>query len=115
MEMASRNSSKTLTAKVVADTAGITDEPGRSQSVRTLATSRIVVKKRKMPSSMEGRNDFECSRGDNSAIEAAAARSSAAAAIVTLVRSAAYGGSVHNTSKDNLSRLKTVIMIWNLH
>jgi hypothetical protein len=51
--------------------------------------SRIVVKKRKTLNKMEGRNDFECSRGDKSPIATAAARSSIAATIVALVRAAA--------------------------
>ncbi len=60
----------------------MTDEPGRSHSVRALTMSRIVVKKRKTPSKMEGRNDFECSRGDKSPIVTTAAGSVAVATMV---------------------------------
>jgi hypothetical protein len=83
--------------------------PGKSHSVRALAMSQIVVKKRKMLSKIDGRSDFECSRGDKSPIAMVAASSSAAVAMVVRVRNAAYRGSVHKTSRANLSRHSTTM------
>lgn len=74
--------------------------------------SKIVVKKRKKPSKIDGRSDFECSRGDKSPIAMVAARSSAAAAMVARVRNAVYRGSVHKTSRANLSRHSTTIVTY---
>ncbi|TGO07286.1 hypothetical protein BTUL_0296g00020 [Botrytis tulipae] len=92
------------------NTAEVAGEPGRSHSVRALAMSKIVVKKRKTPSKIDGRSDFECSRGDKSPIAMVAARSSAAVAMVARVRNAAYRGSVHKTSRANLSRHSTTMV-----
>jgi hypothetical protein len=88
----------------------VADEPWRSHSVRALAMSKIVVRKRKTFNRIEGRKDFECSRGDKSPIAMAAARSSAAAAIVARVRVAACRGIDHKTSRVNLSRQSTIIV-----
>ena len=89
-ERASRTNKMVLTARAATNTAGVMDVPGRSHSVRALAISRIVVKKRKTFSKIEGRNDFECSRGDKSPIAMVAAKSSDAAAMVARVRDAVY-------------------------
>ncbi|KAK6607377.1 hypothetical protein H4I95_05026 [Botrytis cinerea] len=94
------------------NTAEVADEPGRSHSVRALAMSKIVVKKRKTLSKIDGRSDFECSRGDKSPIAMVAARSSAAVAMVARVRNAAYRGSVHKISRANLSRHSTTMVTY---
>ena len=111
LERPSRTNRRPLTARATMNTGGITVDPGMSHSVRARAISRRVVKNRKTLSKAEGRNDFECSRGDNSPMARAAARSNAAATIVARVRNAAYRGSVHSTSRANLRRQSTTMVI----
>ena len=111
-EIPSRTSKRHFTASAAVKTAGVTDEPGRCHSVRTLAMSKIVVKNRKTFKRTEGRNDFECSTGDKSPIVTIAARSSAAAAMVARVRTAAYRGSVHKTRSANLSKQSTTMVTY---
>lgn len=85
-ERASRRRTTVLTPSDATKTAGMTAEPEMSHSVRALAMSSNIVKKRKTLRRIEGRNDFACSIGDRRPIATAAARSRAPDAIVAWVR-----------------------------